>query len=110
MGRIYLATQTESIKDNEFDFKGFPNINKAIRKGINNYTFHNIKPGGFLRACLESDARAILYADDENSEGTVFRQIILFLCNRMPFELWGNPEKVREHLAKKEIDNGLLGR
>lgn len=92
--------QTEYIKNDEFDFDGYPLINAAIRGGLNRYVFHKIKPGDFLTACLEANVRAILYADDGNSDGKTFQQIIPFIYNRVPSHVWGSPEAVKEHLSK----------
>lgn len=99
-----MIKQTEYIKNDEFDFDGYPLINDLIRGGLNRYVFHNIEAGDFLTACLEGNVRAILYADDWNSDGKTFYQIISFIYNRVPSNLWGSPEIVKEHLAKREVN------
>lgn len=93
--------QTEYIENDEFDFDGYPLINERIRGGLNRYVFHNIKPGSFLYACLTGTVRAILYADDQNSDGKTFQQIISFIYNSVPSNVWGSPEAVKEHLSKR---------
>jgi len=93
--------QKEYIKNGEFDFDTYPLINGDIRGALNRYVFHNIPPGDFLTTCLEGNVRAILYADDENSDGKTFQQIIGFIYNIVPRDLWGSPKAVKEHLAKR---------
>lgn len=70
---------------------------KELIESLIRYRDHKIETGSFLRACLENDlCGAFVKADhiNKNSIG----EIVQYLCNEMPSNMWGSKEKVNQHL------------
>lgn len=75
-------------------------IPERTLEGLRHYQDRHLEPGNFLRAVLENDlCAAIAKADKENL--AALPEIVSQLWNYWPAPIWGNPEKVRAHLAKR---------
>ncbi len=65
-----------------------------MKKGIEAWVEHGIRPGSFLTAALENNfVWAALKADAQNS--LLLREWALFIFNELPGDAWGSPEKLK---------------
>lgn len=74
-------------------------IPQKTLKDLYDYIFNRISPKPFLRGCIENRMSAIIQADNENVNN--IKDIMLFIFNYIPWDCWGNLEKVQDWLDGK---------
>jgi len=77
------------------------NMDEAI-KSMELYRDNRVPTGGFLEACLSNDLREAFGRADESSRNNLF-EIVKYLYNEMPSDIWGSREAVKAHLDKGMI-------
>ncbi len=90
-------------------------ISPYLDVALERYVKNHVPPGDFLRACLENDFKgAMAHADDKNRLNMY--NIFIWICNAVPIEAQGSPEKVRAwivgyHIAPdlSHVDNEYTG-
>lgn len=76
-------------------------IKPEMIEGLLRYRDHHIQTGSFLQAVLENNLKeAVGRADSENQWALC--SIVSWCYNNLPSGSWGNPERVRDWLTKKE--------
>jgi len=72
---------------------------KEIRESLEMYARHKVPCGSFLNAVLENDlSGALSKADYQNSAR--LHEIVSFVSNNVPHNIWGSKEKVAAHLKR----------
>jgi hypothetical protein len=80
------------------NFTGFETIPERTRDELERYVEHRIPTGGFLYAVLTNDLySAVARADSDNLN--VLADIARFVDQRLPGNMYGDPEKVKNHLC-----------
>jgi hypothetical protein len=64
---------------------------------LDSYKKSKLAPGGFLLAVLENDlTTSVLKADKESQQ--ILTEITKYCWQTLPHNIWGSPQKVKEHL------------
>jgi hypothetical protein len=71
-------------------------------ESINLYVQHKIEPGSFLRAVLENDLKESFGRADEINRTRLF-EIVKYIYNHVPMNVWGSKEIVQKHLDSREF-------
>lgn len=66
---------------------------------IQHYFKHGYEPGSCTRAILENDLLGACQNADPTTQRILF-DIVKYCYNHLPMDVWGSPEKVRQHLQK----------
>lgn len=71
------------------------------------YAEYGIPTGSFLRAVLENNLKEAFGMADRNNLINL-SAVVGYCYNNLPSNIWGSPEKVKQHLATfyKEKSNG----
>ena len=75
-------------------------IDKNIKDSLSRYVEQGIKPGSFLTAVLENDLMEAMGRADAINRYNLY-DICTYIYNELPGRMWGNPEKVKNHLNNK---------
>jgi hypothetical protein len=68
---------------------------------LERYVKRYIRPGHFLMAVLSNDLEgAVMRADDHNYKH--LSDVVVWVCNNIPGDAWGNPTKVNAWLMRRE--------
>lgn len=92
----------EEITPEEY-LRNLKHILGPLIGGFDRYVESGIEPGSFLRAVLENDLmNAVARADMFNVRK--LDKICEYMKFYMPYDCWGNKEKVERWLAEKKIE------
>ncbi len=73
-------------------------------EGLIRYRDYRIPPGGFIFAVLKNDLfEAIGRADFYNKQA--LHDIIKFVYNELPRDIYGSPEQVKKHIEAHYVGN-----
>ena len=72
-------------------------IREDVIESLQMYVKHHVPTGSFLGAVLSNDLRDAFMRGDDDNLATLFH-IVAYVCNEIPSECWGSPERVNEWL------------
>lgn len=78
-------------------------IQQRFKDSIDRYAEHKIPTGDFLKAVLENNLFEAMGRADTGAKANL-EAIMTYIYNEIPYEAWGNPQKVRDWL-QKEAEN-----
>jgi hypothetical protein len=71
---------------------------------LKDYATKGNPPGGFLSAVLSNDLTGAVGSADKDSL-EILPDIVKWVFNELPSNVWGSPAKVNEHIKKKAKEN-----
>lgn len=74
---------------------------ETAKISLEHYEKDGAPTGGFLRAVLENNLLGALRQGDEDSIKNL-REIAFWVWDNLPANIWGNPQRVQEHLKAKQ--------
>jgi len=75
-------------------------MNPDTKAGIDRYVKDGVPPGDFLRAVLSNNLSESFGLADLENRRDMF-EIVSYLYNKVPMDVWGSLEKVQAHLDMK---------
>ena len=74
-------------------------VPQQIKDALHRYVNEGIPTGSFLGAVLENDLMGAIGKADLSNRYNMF-EICNYVYNTLPSSVWGNPDRVRNHLDK----------
>ena len=75
-------------------------IDDNIKESLQRYVEHRIPLSGFLTAVLENNLMEAMGRADIVNRVALYN-ICMYVYNNLPSSVWGNPEKVKNHLKNR---------
>lgn len=85
------------------------NIPDYTLRQLHNYINDGVPPSGFLRAVLTNNLIESFNRADDNNMVAMF-DIVRYVYNEVPSNLWGDANKIANHIFAKEQEreNGIV--